>query len=317
MMRESNKPAWAGDDFLSRCVNILIQTKPIYNLMRIQARKVLIKTAEENGISWRGTYESLEQSGIQASVAMLTNPDVTYPDYYQVPFHAYPEGNLCWSAAFEAESATYSMGLRVWPKESLTWQAAQERLRSSFHAILAEHGAQEARDILDVGCSVGISTQSLHQFYARSQDHPPRTVGLDLSPYMLAVAKFRDSDHEISSWVHGLAEATNFPDASFDLITLQFVVHELPREATLAIFREALRLLRSGGLIAIVDNNPKSPVIQNLSPVLFTLMKSTEPWSDDYYTFDIESALQSVGFEYKITVASDPRHRTILAQKPV
>jgi hypothetical protein len=47
-----------------------------------------------------------------------------------------------------------------------------------------------------------------------------------------------------------------------------------------------------------------------LSPVLFTLMKSTEPWSDNYYTFNVEAAMQSVGFEH--IVASDPRYRTIL-----
>ncbi|MEQ9355294.1 MAG: class I SAM-dependent methyltransferase [Coleofasciculus chthonoplastes F2-STO-03] len=101
-----------------------------------------------------------------------------------------------------------------------------------------------------------------------------------------------------------------------DLVTLQFVIHELPRQATQAIFQEILRLLRPGGYVAIVDNNPKSPVIQNLPPVLFTLMKSTEPWSDDYYTLDVEELMQTVGFEHRVTVASDPRHRTIIGRKP-
>jgi hypothetical protein len=32
----------------------------------------------------------------------------------------------------------------------------------------------------------------------------------------------------------------------------------------------------------------RSKVIQNLPPVIFTLMKSTEPHSDVYYTFDVE-----------------------------
>jgi ubiquinone/menaquinone biosynthesis C-methylase UbiE len=315
MMRERNKPAWAGDDLLSRCVNVLIQTKPIYALMRTQARQVLIKTAERNGIPWRETYEMLERSGLEAAMETLTRSSVTYPSYYKVPFHAYPEGNLCWPAAFEAESATYAMGLRVWPDEPLTWEVAQDRLRSSFHAVLAQSVTHPVHDILDVGCSVGISTLSLHQFYARSQGQPPRTVGLDLSPYMLAVAQFRDPQHEVT-WVHGLAEETALPDESFDLITLQFVIHELPRDATQAIFREAWRLLRPGGSLAIVDNNPQSPVIQNLPPVLFTLMKSTEPWSDDYYTFDVEAALDAAGFEHRATVASDPRHRAIVAQKP-
>jgi ubiquinone/menaquinone biosynthesis C-methylase UbiE len=310
------KPDWAGENLLSQIVNGLIKTKPIYRVMKQQARKVLINTAEKNGIPWRQTVQAFERSGIQDQLRQVSDPSVTYPDYYNVPFHAYDEGNLCWLAAFEAESATYSMAMRVWLEEKLTWQMAQDRLRSSFHAVLAEHGPQQVKDILDIGCSVGISTLTLHRYYAnQSQGQPVKTVGLDLSPYMLSVAKVRDTQSEVSQWVHGKGEATGFADRAFDLITLQFLIHELPREASMAMFQEALRLLRWGGCLAIVDNNPQSPAIQNLPPVLFTLMKSTEPWSDDYYTFDVEAALTQVGFDAPVTVASDPRHRTIVAKK--
>jgi len=315
-MSFQSKPAWAGDDFLSHCVNLLIQTKPVYAVMKQQARQVLIKTAEKNGIPWRKHYEELAASGIQQQAPQVTNAAVRYPDYYQVPFHAYEKGNLCWEAAFEAESATQAMALRVWKDEPLTWQAAQERLRNSFHQVLAQHITQPVQEILDIGCSVGISTLALHRFYQSKLDSSVRTVGLDLSPYMLTVAQHRDAKGEIAQWIHANAEETGLPDCSFDLITLQFVIHELPRQATTAIFREALRLLRPDGHLAIVDNNPQSSVIQNLPPVLFTLMKSTEPWSDDYYTFNVEAAMQSVGFEHMATVASDPRHRTILGRKP-
>ncbi|MGL5080619.1 MAG: class I SAM-dependent methyltransferase [Microcoleaceae cyanobacterium] len=330
-----NKPRWAGENWLSRGVNLLIQTQPIYALMKQQARKVLITTAEKNGIPWRLNYQQLEQSGAQQLLSEIVNPEVTYPDYYQKPFHAYDQGNLCWQAAFEAESATYAMALRVWPQERLSWQGAQNRLRSSFHQVLGQYCPPTVATVLDVGCSVGISTLALHRYFQtqlqdllqdpsqdllQDQAQPNvlnvQTIGLDLSPQMLSVAKTQDRDHEIQEWRHAQAESTGFSDQTFDVVTLQFVIHELPHQATREIFREILRILRPGGCLGIVDNNPKSPVIQNLPPVLFTLMKSTEPWSDDYYTFDVETALQETGFEYKTTVASDPRHRTIIAIKP-
>lgn len=316
-MNDKLKPDWAGEDVLSRVVNVLIQTKPIYALMKQQARQVLIKTAEKNGIPWRQSYKDLESSPAKQLFNSIANPDVTYPDYYNVPFHAYSQGNLCWQAAFEAESATQSMALRVWPKESLTWETAQDRLRSSFHQVLVQYAPPPVGDILDIGCSVGLSTFALHRFYSQRQPTPPRTVGLDLSPYMLAVAKTRDTQQEIAEWRHAQAEATGFGDHSFDLVTLQFLLHELPHHASREIFQEVLRILRPGGACAIVDNNPKSPVIQNLPPALFVLMKSTEPWSDEYYTFDIEDTLRTVGFEYLTTEASDPRHRTIIARKKI
>lgn len=315
-MTLQNKPAWAGEDWLSRFVNVLIQTKPLYALMKQQARQVLIKTAEKNAIPWRQQYAELAASGIQTQLAAIANPTIAYPDYYQKPFHAYTQGNLCWAAAFEAEAATYAMGLRVWKDEPLTWQAAHDRLRGSFHHILAQAIHQPIHAILDVGCSVGLSTLALHRFYQGQSSHPVRTVGLDLSPYMLTVAQHRDTQQEIAQWLHANAEATGLPDRAFDLVTLQFVIHELPHTATSTILREILRLLRPGGYLAIVDNNPQSPVIQNLPPVLFTLMKSTEPWSDEYYTLDVEATLHAIGFEVLPTVASDPRHRTILGRKP-
>ena len=308
------KPRWAGEDWLSKILNVLIATKPIYNLMKLQARKVLIKTAEKNGIAWLNNLTPQEQETIKAIKPSLKE-ELTYPDYYQQPFHAYEEGNLCWQAAFEAEPATYSMALRVWPQEDLSWQEAQTRLRSSFHKILGQQGPQSVNKILDIGCSVGISTRELHDFYAQRQETSVQTIGLDLSPHMLSVAQFRDAQHNIHRWIHAPAENTGLEANTFDLITLQFVIHELPQAATQQIFQEQLRLLKSGGCLAIVDNNPQSKVIQNLPPALFTLMKSTEPWTDEYYTLDVEALLEKIGFSKISTQESDPRHRTILAFK--
>jgi len=319
-MNSQAKPAWTGDDLLSRFVNVLIRTKPIYAVMKSQARRVMIKTAEKNNIPWKENVLALEKAiahtGAEQTLNTIANPSITdYPDYYKRPFHAYKNGNLCWQAAFEAESATYAMALRVWPKEAITWQAAQQRMRGQFFEMIDQYAPDPVQDVLDIGCSVGISTRALHAHYASRQTQPPRTVGLDLSPYMLSIARLRNDDDSIAEWLHVKAEETGLPSESFDVITLQAVMHELPRNITSRVFQEAHRLLRPGGCLAIFDNNPQSAVIQNLPPVLFTLMKSTEPWSDDYYTFDVEAALRESGFETVVSAETDPRHRTLVACK--
>ena len=276
-----------------------------------------VTQAEKNGIPWREEVQRCESdpsfqarsrrsasvsraraelfrcSTTQAELARLTDASVAYPEYYLKPFHAYSEGNLNWLAAFEAESATYSMALRVWPAEvkagALGWRDAQARLRDSFTGALAsyaaEHGAAMLRPgarLLDVGCSVGISTRALCAAFPAAA----RVTGLDLSPYMLSVASLRDKADEGTqagpkrAWVHGLAEATRLEGASVELYAASFLFHELPQAATAAVLAEAYRVLKPGGVFALTDNNPRSEVIQKLPPALFTLMKSTEPHSD-------------------------------------
>ena len=315
-MKTKSKPNWTGDDLLSQFVNLLIQTKPIYQVMKRQARQVMIKTAEKKGVPWRETYRELEASGAKELLEEITNPGVEYPEYYLKPFHAYEKGNLCWDAAFEVVPATYVTTLRIWPEENLSAENAYERYLGSFHQVLNEYSPAVVTDVLDMGCSVGMSALSLHRYYCQRQQTQVKTIGLELSPYMLAVAKTLDTKGEVSQWMHANAEKTGLPDNSFDVIALQLILHELPRYATRNIFQEALRLLRPGGCLAILDQDPRSPVIQSLPPVLFTLMKSTEPWLDDYHTFDVEAAMQEIGFDYKTTVATDCRHRAIIGIKP-
>ena len=48
------------------------------------------------------------------------------------------------------------------------------------------------------------------------------------------------------TWHHAAAEATGLASGAYDLITLQFVFHELPQSASHAVLREAARLLRPG-----------------------------------------------------------------------
>jgi hypothetical protein len=57
--------------------------------------------------------------------------------------------------------------------------------------------------------------------------------------------------------------------------------------------------------------------VQNLPPAIFTLMKSTEPWMDEYYTFDLEGAMENIGFLNVNSVLTDPRHRTVTGTVPL
>lgn len=57
---------------------------------------------------------------------------------------------------------------------------------------------------------------------------------------------------------------------------------------------EGRRLLRPGGLLAFVDINPNSTAGKTMPPAVATLMKATEPWTDEYYFYPLEEAMGQV-----------------------
>lgn len=58
-------------------------------------------------------------------------------------------------------------------------------------------------------------------------------------------------------YTHAPFEHTSLPDASCDLVTASFVIHECPPPAIRDLIKEARRLVRPGGVLMLADNNPR------------------------------------------------------------
>ncbi|BCL39054.1 class I SAM-dependent methyltransferase [Nostoc sp. MS1] len=291
----------------SRLVNGILAIKPLANLAKHQARQMMIKRAERIGVPWRNEVKTLQARDWTQDFAQVENPQIIYPDYYLTSFHGYDEGDLSWQAAFELEVAARTVHAGIWQDAGAQGDA---KLRQSFHDILKVKLPQPPKSILDVGCSVGLSTFALQEIYPQAN-----VTGLDLSPYFLAVAKYRSQQSQANiNWVHASAEATGLPDGTFDLVSLFLICHELPQSATRDIFAEVRRLLRPGGHISIMDMNPQSEAYRKMPPYILTLLKSTEPYLDQYFTLDIGQALVEAGFQTPTITPNSPRHRTIIAQ---
>jgi len=291
----------------SQVVNRILSIKPLANLAKSQARKMMIERAERIGVHWRKEAQALRQRDLEAEMAKVINPQLIYPEYYVCSFHAYETGNLNWEAATEVEAAAHAVHATIWPNAGAQGDAM---LRKSYHDILKASLSVAPRDIADLGCSVGMSTFALQQVYPQA-----KLTGVDLSPYFLAIANLRSQERNADiNWKHAPAESTGLPAASFDLVSIFLMCHELPQVATLKIFREARRLLRPNGHIAIMDMNPKSEVYAKMPPYILTLLKSTEPYIDEYFTLDMEEALVGAGFEKPVITPNSPRHRTIIAK---
>lgn len=291
----------------SRLVNTVLAIKPLANLAKHQARQMMVKRAEKIGVPWTKTVQELRSQEWESHWQQVYNPQLQYPDYYCCSFHAYEQGNLSWDAAFEVEVAARAVHAGIW---SDAGAAGDAKLRQSYHEIVKSQLSNSPPAILDVGCSVGMSTFALKTLYPQA-----KITGLDLSPYFLAVAHQRSQQsHTEIEWVHAAAEATGLPEATYDLASIFLVCHELPQLATQQILQEMRRLLRPGGYLAIMDMNPQSEIYAQMPPYILTLLKSTEPYLDEYFTLDIARAIVAAGFHSPTITRNSPRHRTIVAR---
>jgi len=291
----------------SQFANTLLSIKPLANLAKQQARNMMIKRAEKIGVPWRQRVQELRTHDWDSELAEVQNPQLTYPDYYLRAFHAYDGGNLSWDAALELEVAAYTVHAGIWPDAGAK---GDPQLRQSYHDIVKEQITIQPQDILDLACSVGLSTFALQQIYPQAN-----FTGVDLSPYFLAVARYNSRQRNTQiNWIQATAESTGLPDASFDLVSTFLLFHELPQVVARQILCEVRRLLRPGGYLTIMDMNPKSEIYAKMPPYILTLLKSTEPYLDEYFSLDIEQAIIDAGFHPPTITRNSPRHRTIVAQ---
>jgi ubiquinone/menaquinone biosynthesis C-methylase UbiE len=147
-------------------------------------------------------------------------------------------------------------------------RAARMRYAPWMAAALGYDEAQGLR-VLDVGCGQGID---LAEFGLRGA----YVTGIDLTPRHVELARAHLASLQVDGKVVlGDAESLPFPDASFDRVTSNGVLHHTPhiREA----LREIHRVLRPGGDARILVYNRNSLHFW-LQQVLYTGLMAGELW---------------------------------------
>ncbi|MBW4439862.1 MAG: class I SAM-dependent methyltransferase [Plectolyngbya sp. WJT66-NPBG17] len=176
----------------------------------------------------------------QAECDRLTDPNLVYPNYYKSQnFHGIKGGYLTIGAATSYDPVTQ---LALPPNEAWVRQRVIDAVQG-----------QPLR-ILDLGCGTGSTTLLLKQAFPNAE-----VFGLDLSPFMLAVADRKAKQANLNiHWIHGKAEQTKFSDHSFDLVTASLLFHETPTPISKLILQECFRLLQSSGEVVILDGSQKT-----------------------------------------------------------
>lgn len=140
-----------------------------------------------------------------------------------------------------------------WPAIYEIENRAQDADGVVFEA-LAELADWCGRDVLDVGCGAGFH---LPVFAERARS----VVGVEPHPPLVASARARVDGHPAISVLQGSAEALPVPDASVDVVHARTAYFFGPGCGPGIL--EAMRVLRPGGVLAIVDLDATVPPYGN------------------------------------------------------
>jgi demethylmenaquinone methyltransferase/2-methoxy-6-polyprenyl-1,4-benzoquinol methylase len=139
--------------------------------------------------------------------------------------------------------------------------------------------------VLDLCCGSGQATRFLVQY---SQD----VTGLDVSPVSLERAR---GNVPQAQYVEALAEEMPFGNNQFDLVHTSVAMHEMKPKQLQQIFQEVYRVLKPGGVFAMVDFHKPSNLLFWPGLTIFLWLFETET-SWQLLETDLVELLKNVGF---------------------
>jgi ubiquinone/menaquinone biosynthesis C-methylase UbiE len=211
---------------------------------------------------------------------LLSSPEAArYPAYYRRKFHFQSDGYLS-----EASAKRYDHQVEV-----LFGGGAAAMRRQGLvplRAVLSGIGAGRAR-LLDIGCGTG-------EFLREAKRNYPRlaVAGIDLSPPYLAVARRRLSTWSRVQLIAAAAEAMPFADATFDVASGVYLLHELPARVRRAVVAEVARVLKPGGTLILIDSLQKGDEPDYDSLLDYFPRAFHEPYYGSYVREDLDRLMQ-------------------------
>lgn len=139
--------------------------------------------------------------------------------------------------------------------------------------------------VLDLCCGRGEATRYLVQC---SQS----VTGLDASPLALQVAQQQVPQ---ATYVQGWAQGIPLPDQSFHLVHTSLALHELDPQVRRQTLQEVLRVLRPGGILALIDFHRPIPLLWPGLATFLWLFETDTAW--ELIRADLSGILHEVGFE--------------------
>ncbi|MCZ8133353.1 MAG: class I SAM-dependent methyltransferase [Steroidobacteraceae bacterium] len=225
----------------------------------------------------------LDETAAQAGPALRLDPALEPPEYFRmVDFHQHPGG----VAHDPLDGLVYEIGRRT--------TVPQHADPNGIYRLLFDALPKERRyaRVLDWGTGHGQALITWQQLHPESECH-----GVDLSAPCLKLAHRRAVEHGFRFHLSQQdLERLDYPDAHFDLVFFNFMLHELPPSHTPALLREVARVLKPGGLFAGHEFHLRpGDAFQNVLQRSHA-WTNNETYSVPWYSTPIEAIARDAGF---------------------
>lgn len=242
----------------------------------------------ENPVSHIRNYADVLRDGIKVAWRMRNNKNKDFspeaaehsaeaPEYYSRNFHFQTDGYFS-----ESSARRYDHQVEI------LFNGTAGVMRRAILPPLADLLPKNAR-ILDLGCGPGTSTRYLAATFPKA-----RITAIDLSAPYLKIAQEKLRDYSKVDFLQADATNMDFKDGLFDSVVSTYLLHELPKPEREHVIREAWRLLKPGGVLAIADSlqwddDPELNWALDRFPKIYH-----EPFYKNYVQNKMEDLIESV-----------------------
>jgi ubiquinone/menaquinone biosynthesis C-methylase UbiE len=153
-------------------------------------------------------------------------------------------------------------------------------------AALAELGPTLHGRTLQMACVYGNLTPRLLQRLAADASLDV----VDILPIQLTNLGRKLPPDERIALLHGDSSSLDCPDASYDQVLLFFLLHEQPESVRRATLAEAMRVVKPGGKVVIVDYH-RPVFLHPLRLLMSAVFRRLEPYAKDLWEREIEDFL--------------------------